>query len=144
MRVFQACEQLHSWSPVSVSRRSVMVERMIEPGASAPEGSPRSLQAIAKAAADRWENPFTGTDREGSWDGTVSSAYCPFARSGPDPGSRWGETCLVVDVTSEDLPAVMRALADRLADFSYVCVPMLVNLGVPEACLNKEAPVSGR
>jgi hypothetical protein len=125
-----------------------MVERMIDPGASGPGGSSRFFQAIAQAIANRWEPPgspgsFTGTDRDGSWDGTLSEISCPFASSGPDPGSQPGKTCLGVDVTSEDLPAVMRALADRLADFTDVCVPMLVNLGVPEACLNKLGPVSG-
>jgi hypothetical protein len=143
MRVFQACEQRRRWSPVSVSRRSVMVERMIAPGANAPGGSPRSLQALA----DHWDirGSVSGNDRDGSWEGWVVGDRCPFTGAGPDPGAVAAETtCLSVDVTSEDLPAVMRALADRLANFSDICIPMRVNLGVPEACLNKEGPVSGR
>jgi len=89
----------HDWSSISVSHRSVMVERMVRPGESARPGA------------------------------------CPF--SSP------AEICLHAHVTSEDFPAVLRALVDRLARVIDICVPTVVNLGVPEACQPRIGPVSG-
>lgn len=140
MRVFQACERSRYSSAVSVSRRSVIVERMVGPGESASSAARRTLERAE--GHPEFKGSFAGRDRDGEWGGWIRAGVCHFA-GGLDTASPT-EYCLDAQVTSEDLPAVIRALADQLAGAADACVPVILALGVPEACLLTEGPVSKR
>jgi len=135
MRVFQACERNRYSSSVRVNRRSVIVERMVGPGESGSAAAPRTLERAE--GYPEFKGQFAGRDRDGEWGGWIRAGVCPETASPT-------ENCLDAQVTSADLPSVMRALADQLTGAADACVPVIVELGVPEACLLREGPVSLR
>jgi len=137
MRVFQVCERSRYTSSVSVSRRSVIVERTVGPGESASASARRTLERAE--GHPEIKGQIAGRDRDGEWVGWIRAGACPLT-VGSDTANPT-ESCLDAQVTSEDLPAVMRALADQLVGAADACVPVILELGVPEACLLKEGPV---
>jgi hypothetical protein len=144
MRVFRACDRAHGWSELSASRSSVMMEWIGPPRSSGHKS--RGLGFFCPGRG--WDVSCSfegGTNLDDKWEGEITRAPCPSRGGGPDPDSAPApEDCVRVQVTTTDLVDVIGALVRLLDGGLETCLPMTVDLGVPEGCLLRMVPVPQR
>jgi hypothetical protein len=122
VRVYRACErpvEHGQRGPVRVDRRRLIVERTGE----------RAMiyNDFDNLVRDDRSLPIPDGDIR-----RFTQSQCPET-AGPDSP---GERCIFVDLATNtiDLPALMRAFAQLYAEVPAVCIPVVVELGVPAPC----------
>lgn len=122
VRVYRACERpiKHGdWGPVRLDRRRLIIERTGE----------RSMiyNDFDDVVRDDRRLPIPDGDIR-----RFTQGQCPDT-GGPNAE---GPRCIFVDLATNtlDLPALMRAFAQLYAEVPAVCIPVVVELGVPAPC----------
>jgi len=125
VRVFRACVrpiEHGERGPVRLDRHRLLIERT-GPGTF---GGRNSLVRFVSKLTERLGKSDLDVRR-------FTTGECPET-GGPNPDA--GSWCVVVELASAevDLPKLMRAFTSLYVDAPPGCVPMVVELGVPEPC----------
>jgi hypothetical protein len=122
VRVFEACERRltdEDLATGTVDRSSVLIERTGQRPATIAD-----LHEIVRRSDD-WNISI--------WTQVHGIGPCPLSK-GPDP-DRAPQNCLLASSTDRDVREIAASLAKALAGHPELCIPIFVEVGVPDSCI---------